>query len=306
MQVMLLAAGLGTRLRPLTDYLPKPLFPVLNEPNLKRLLLQLSAIGADKITINAFHLAQLVVSAVKDWGVGCDVNVITETQLLGTGGGIKNAFSSFNSSEPILVINSDVVTDLPLDLFWQLQKPEALATMLLHDCKPFNNVQVSTDNVIGFRQNHPESLAYTGICVLRPEVSLYFNRVTTPCFSLIDLFEIAMAEMEKINYCLAEDLKSDYIWYDIGTPRGYLEAHASLLKRQGASFISKTEAIDSLIHSGHVKFEDWAVIGSGVTLEGCVKLKRCVIWDNFKSSADFFAKDTILTAYGGLTHGEAS
>ncbi len=299
MQVMLLAAGLGSRLSPLTDYLPKPLFNVLNEPNLKRLLLQLEANGATKVVINTFHLASMVAYAIKTWNISLNIDVIVEKQLLGTGGGIKNAINFFEPSEPILLINSDVVTDIPLEAFFMIHRHEAAATMLLHDCKLFNNVCTDGNRVTGFGcNNSPTALAYTGICVLSPHILSDFLRFSASVFSLVDVFQKAMADGKNIACCLAESLKSDYIWYDIGTREGYLAAHACLLKKKNEFFISATDSVKDAVLSGKLALEDWTVIGSNVVFGKQVRLRRSVIWDNVEVPDNFFAEDTILTPHG--------
>ena len=108
MKAMILAAGLGTRLEPLTKTRPKPLFPVLNKPLLGIIIGQLGSMGATGVIINAHHLAEQVEQVVDkgDWGLQVEVRV--EPNILGTGGGIKNCADFLQDAPFFVVVNADV------------------------------------------------------------------------------------------------------------------------------------------------------------------------------------------------------
>jgi mannose-1-phosphate guanylyltransferase len=91
MRAMILAAGLGTRLEPLTSIRPKPLFPVLNQPLLGITIGQLQGMGVTRIVINAHHLAKQIARFIRGERWGLAVQVRVEPEILGTGGGIKTA-----------------------------------------------------------------------------------------------------------------------------------------------------------------------------------------------------------------------
>ncbi len=115
MQSFLLAAGLGTRLKPLTDSIPKALVPVAGTPLLKNISQKLIDAGAERIVVNAHHFAQQIVDyiASQDWGV--EVKISDESaQLLDTGGGLKKAQHLFSPDAPILIHNVDILSNANL------------------------------------------------------------------------------------------------------------------------------------------------------------------------------------------------
>ena len=115
MQSFLLAAGLGTRLKPLTDTMPKALVPVAGAPLLKHISQKLIDAGATRIVVNAHHFSEQIVDyiAVHDWGV--EMRISDESaQLLDTGGGLKKAQHLFSPSSPILIHNVDILSNANL------------------------------------------------------------------------------------------------------------------------------------------------------------------------------------------------
>ena len=115
MQSFLLAAGLGTRLKPLTDSIPKALVPVAGTPLLKHISQKLIDAGAERIVVNAHHFAQQIVDyiASQDWSV--EVKISDESaQLLDTGGGLKKAQHLFSPNSPILIHNVDILSNANL------------------------------------------------------------------------------------------------------------------------------------------------------------------------------------------------
>ena len=115
-QAMIFAAGLGTRLKPLTDTMPKALVKVGGQPLLWHVVHKLKAAGFERIVVNVHHFAQLIVDylAVND-NFGLDIRISDETSgLLETGGGIKKALPLFAPSEPILIHNVDILSNLDL------------------------------------------------------------------------------------------------------------------------------------------------------------------------------------------------
>ncbi len=126
---MILAAGLGTRLRPLTHHTPKPLVEVDGVPMLERVAQRLLDAGADRILVNVSHLAEQVEDYVRDadWRTaeGAPVEVVVSNEPDGpleTGGGIKKAAGFFRRDAPFLVHNADILTDVDLRALWEAQR----------------------------------------------------------------------------------------------------------------------------------------------------------------------------------------
>ena len=119
---MIFAAGLGTRLKPLTDTMPKALVRVGGEPLIKRVIMNLAAAGVDRIVVNVHHFAGQIIDYLKDNdNFGLDIRISDETDgLLETGGGIKKAAPLFDPADPILIHNVDILSNVDLREFYQV------------------------------------------------------------------------------------------------------------------------------------------------------------------------------------------
>lgn len=122
MQAMIFAAGLGTRLKPLTDTMPKALVRVGGEPLVKRVIDNLASAGVDRIVVNVHHFAQQIIDYLRqNDNFGLDIRISDETScLLDTGGGIKRAAPLFDSSAPILIHNVDILSNVDLVKFYRM------------------------------------------------------------------------------------------------------------------------------------------------------------------------------------------
>ena len=122
MQAMIFAAGLGTRLKPLTDTMPKALVRVGGEPLIKRVIMNLAAAGVDRIVVNVHHFAEQIIDYLKDNdNFELDIRISDETAgLLETGGGIKKAAPLFDPTAPILIHNVDILSNVNLSEFYQV------------------------------------------------------------------------------------------------------------------------------------------------------------------------------------------
>ena len=122
MQAMIFAAGLGTRLKPLTDTMPKALVRVGGEPLIKRVIMNLAAAGVERIVVNVHHFAGQIIDYLKDNdNFGLDIRISDETDgLLETGGGIKKAAPLFDPADPILIHNVDILSNVDLREFYQI------------------------------------------------------------------------------------------------------------------------------------------------------------------------------------------
>jgi MurNAc alpha-1-phosphate uridylyltransferase len=205
---MILAAGRGERLRPLTDRLPKPLAPIAGEPLLAHQLRWLVAAGIRDVVINLHHLGDQIEAT---FGVGSDFGVqirySRETERLETGGGIVNALPLLGT-EPFLVLNGDIYTDFPLSGLRGALPADADAHLVLTATPPVRD-QGDFDFASGRVMARGGGYVYCGIAVLRPE--LFAGRRAEP-FSLRDLF---FAALERGR--LSGQIWSGY-WTDIGTP----------------------------------------------------------------------------------------
>ena len=130
MQAMIFAAGLGTRLKPLTDRIPKALVRVGGEPLLKRVIFQLKDAGFTRIVVNVHHFSNQITDYLKENdNFGMDIRISDETdKLLETGGGIRKAWPLFDSHEPVLIHNVDILSNVDLKKFYQMETQDLLET----------------------------------------------------------------------------------------------------------------------------------------------------------------------------------
>ena len=129
MRAMIFAAGLGTRLKPITDTLPKALVPVGGQPLLSHVIRKLVSAGYDHLVVNVHHFPDLIIDYLKEHDFGVQVDVSDERDfLLETGGGIAHA-------RPFLVHNVDILSNLDLGWLREQHRPDALATLLVSDRK---------------------------------------------------------------------------------------------------------------------------------------------------------------------------
>ena len=123
---MIFAAGMGTRLKPLTDTMPKALVKVGGEPLLKRIILKLSASGFTHIVVNVHHFAEMITTYLaENHNFDTDIQISPEPVLLETGGGIRHAEKLFRPGEPILIHNVDILSNVNLDAFYNQFKGDA-------------------------------------------------------------------------------------------------------------------------------------------------------------------------------------
>ena len=132
MKAMVFAAGLGTRLKPITDSMPKALVPVCGEPLLAHVLRKLVAAGYDELVVNVHHFAGQIREYLDSHDFGVPISVSDESDLLReTGGAIKHARPLLEGSGNFLIHNVDIISDLDLGRFREMCRPGALASLLV-------------------------------------------------------------------------------------------------------------------------------------------------------------------------------
>jgi aminoglycoside/choline kinase family phosphotransferase/GTP:adenosylcobinamide-phosphate guanylyltransferase len=226
MKALILAAGLGTRLRPYTNHTPKPLFTIAGRPLLDMIIDNLKRAGCEAVMINTHHIHRNIETFVAERSYGIPVSTRYEPQILGTGGAIKNV-ADFWDQRPFMVINADIVADIDLAAVYQthcLEGPPA--TLVLCNDPAFNSVAVEKNKWIkGFRNRQQivepagrDLLTFTGIQVLDPLILEYIP--DNSIYSSIDAFKKMLAEGKNLQAYVVPDGK----WQDIGTPERYRRA----------------------------------------------------------------------------------
>jgi NDP-sugar pyrophosphorylase family protein len=138
-QAMIFAAGLGTRLKPLTDTMPKALVRVGGQPLIWHVIMKLKAAGYERIVVNVHHFAQQIIDYLQaNDNFGLDIRISDETSgLLETGGGIKKALPLFDPSEPILIHNVDILSNLEFNSLSMVAPPDALLVVSQRNTKRY-------------------------------------------------------------------------------------------------------------------------------------------------------------------------
>ena len=288
---MILAAGLGTRLRPYSLLRPKPLFPVLGEPLLLRIINQLRAAGFSSIIVNAYHLAKQIVTLLADQP---DIILQAEPIELGTGGGLRMALPYFKD-EPVLVTNGDIYHNIDYGVIYACHgQGDCPVTMVMHDYPRFNKVRVDADRVRAFSRsdNGPEQseagaeiLAFTGIHVVHPSV---LCGITPSIFSsIIDCYQGHLTNGGQI----ASVKVTGHFWADIGTVEDYLDLHRTLLTEVCPSF----RLADGVNLGQDVMMTDWGYVGAGASLGDGAQLSRVVVWDGVAIPKGDLRQDCLVT-----------
>jgi len=222
MKAMILAAGIGKRLRPFTANIPKPLFSVAGRSLLDIIIRNLQHAGCEAIIINTHHLYKKIDSFLSSHTYSIPVVTRYEPLLLGTGGAIKNV-ADFWDDHPFMVVNSDILTNIDFgDVYNFHLKHKHTATLVLHDYKKFNKVSISRENFIsGFDDEnigYERKLAFTGIQVLDPDI---LDFIPDGLFSsTIDAYRKLIFSGRNPKAFIAQK----HYWKDIGTPESYREA----------------------------------------------------------------------------------
>jgi mannose-1-phosphate guanylyltransferase len=280
MKAMILAAGLGTRLEPLTRIRPKPLFPVLNRPLLGITIEQLRGMGATAIMINAHHLADQVEQFVDTGEWGLQVEVRVEPEILGTGGGIKNCSDFLQDAPFFMVVNADVYHTFDLGPAIHYHRESGnLATLVLCDHPCFNQVGIDGEGRIVsvgeklFRQSPSATqlLTFTGIHIIAPK--LLDIMPSAGFFGIMELYMELAARGEAIR---GYQMQGGY-WRDIGRVDDYKDLHRDLLGKEGKPMIHPEASL-----AEGVRIEGFVCVGKGTRIMKGSFIKDSVIWDEVR------------------------
>lgn len=257
---LILCAGYGTRLRPLTDKLPKPLLPVRGKPAIFAVMDKLRAAGVDDFLINVHHLPEKFAEIfelppdsfkrgrlAKTHYCGSSVRLVFEPQILDTGGAVKNILPFIDTSKPLVVHNGDIYFDCPADEFLSAAQENVsdaacAATLCLRSGGNMPNVGVdSLGNVCDMRfalaAPYEKIAQYAGFFVLNPLIFDRFRRAKTAKFSVVDIFLDVLRAGERIAGFFADGGE----WADIGTRAEYARLNSCGLPDEWAALAELCE-----------------------------------------------------------------
>lgn len=291
-----LGAGLGTRLRPLTDEKPKPLIPIFGKPLITFALDHLAVLGVPRFVINTHHLAGQFDAAFEGgFYRGRPVRLVYEPVLLETGGGIKNA-EPFLTGGVFLVYSGDVLTDLDLEaLVEEHFRRGNDVTLALRDTGLAAGVAVDGHRIVGFR-NAPEGFPrhdFANVSVWNAEI---FARI--PAGQKISFIPV-LAEWISQGGKIGGLLLNERGWFNIGSRREYLEVHRVIADEGWRPDYLRAEgwpvAVDPAARVAEgVELEGVNAIGPDCEIGAGARLKNCILWKGAKIASRSILEDCIV------------
>jgi mannose-1-phosphate guanylyltransferase len=279
-RAVVLVGGEGTRLRPLTETIPKPLVPLVDRPSLDHVLDHLARHGVREVVLSSSYLESTFHAFIEARRGEPRITWITEAEPLGTGGAIVNALEHLGD-EPFLALNGDILTDLDLSAMLAFHRERgAVATIALtrvEDARPYGLVPTEPDGrVLEFREKPTEPVpgeVNAGTYVLEPAVLRGFP-AGVPLSIEREIFPRLIADGLPVY-----GFVSDAYWLDLGTPEQYLRAHADLLAGRvsgepayPAPCVAEGASVHLRAHLGR-----WVVLGEGVRVEAEAEIDDSVL-----------------------------
>jgi NDP-sugar pyrophosphorylase family protein/aminoglycoside/choline kinase family phosphotransferase len=280
--IFLPAAGLGERLRPITNHLPKPLLPILGKPLIDIILERLTAVCDGSIGINLHYEPELLHNWARASVHADRIRFFPEDPILGTGGALKNA-EDFLSTGPFLVHNSDILLDIDFERVIDAHLASGnIATLVTHKHPKFSNVVVDEHDLLLDVENPGDSrpdpntiarkVAYTGVAVYSPDILKFLP----PGVSHMTVAWVAAAKAGQRVQAL--DVTGAY-WNDIGTPASYAAGVLDALKENGETVYLSPTAV-----CGKIGIDGYIVIESGSKVQDGARLRNCIVMSDARVS----------------------
>jgi NDP-sugar pyrophosphorylase family protein/aminoglycoside/choline kinase family phosphotransferase len=273
--IFLPAAGLGERLRPVTNHLPKPLLPVLGRPLIEIILERLTAVCSGMIGVNLHYKAELI----KNWAARSHyadrISFFPEDPILGTGGALKNA-EAFLSSGPFIVHNSDILLDIDFSrLIEEHLSSGNIATLACHRVPHLSNVVIDKKNQVLDVENPGASrpdqstiadkTAYTGIAVYSPEILAFLPLGVSHA-------TIAWIAASKAGRRVRAMDFTGSSWNDVGTPATYTRGILDALRESG-----ETVWLSPKARCSRIGIDGYAVLETGSEVQDGSRLRNCIV-----------------------------
>jgi mannose-1-phosphate guanylyltransferase len=294
-KAVVLVGGEGTRLRPLTSTMPKPLVPLIDRPLLAHLLARLGRFGVDEVLLSSPYLGNRFERFVEGWTEAPRIAWVTEREPLGTAGAIANAARDLDAT--FLVCNGDILTDLRLhDLVAAHRSAGAVATIALtpvDDARPYGLVvTIPAGRVTEFREKPAVPIPgniNAGTYVLEPGSidsvapgrSVSIERETFPAL---------IASGGPVHAFV-----SDAYWMDVGTPEKYLRATFDVLEGRVSDLSYRAPYVDpSAVVSDGAAIGRLAVLGRLAAVEAGARIEDSIVLDGAIVESNATVRDCIL------------
>lgn len=292
LKAMVMAAGMGSRLEPITLMIPKPLIPVMNRPLMDIILTQLHNVGVKEVISNTYYLANQIIDRYKNNNLGIKFNYIKETELSGTAGGVKKCQFFFDKGEDFIVMSGDILTTADIDKAVEIHKASnAIATIGVKEIpheyvSHFGVVVTDEDGYITEFQEKPSveeaksNLINTGIYIFNYKIFDYIPE-NEFCDFAKNVFPKLLKERAINTFVVYE------YWNDIGTIGQYKQSIQDVFN--GVCQIDHDRIIDTNLGSyvcgdskipSTIRFVGNTVVGNNCKLGEYIKLENCIVLDN--------------------------
>src|SRR5215203_4169032 len=291
MRAIVLSAGYGTRLWPLTEDRTKPAIPILGKPLVGYVAEYLAAYGIDEIVVNLHHRPESVRRALGDGSqFGVKLHYVEEPVILGTSGALDNT-REFFERETFVVVNGKIITDIDLSAALEThRKAKALATLVLlrnERRERFSVVETEDGRVKGFggmpTVDGPTPLMFTGIQILEPRIFEYIPRGVFS-HSVTDVYPQAIANGEVVAAHVAEGK-----WRELSTLKRYLDISLELLKETGKTFVAGAH---TLISAGAAVVD--SILWDDVKIGTGARVNRVVLADHVTVEANEVIENAVV------------
>lgn len=306
-KAMIMSAGVGSRLDPLTKIVPKPLVPIANKPVMDTLFEKLFSIGIKDVICNTYYLAEQIIERYTDNNIGINFNYIKEDTLSGTAGGVKKCQHFFKDGETFVVLSADGLTNADLEKGIEIHKTSgAIATIGI---KQIDKSQVPHFGVVvtdetGFITEFQEkpsieeaksNFINTGIYIFNYKIFEYIPENTFYDFAK-NVFPKLLAEHAINTFEVSE------YWSDIGTLEQYKQStqdvfegkcefkHSPIITCRHGAVITESEIDNSIEFIGNSTIGKNCVIGRNTIIE------NSIIWDNVKIGSNLHIKDSVIAS----------
>ena len=293
MRAIVLSAGYGTRLWPLTEDRTKPAIPILGKPLVGYVAEYLAGYGIDEIVVNLHHRPESVRRALGDGSrFGVKLFYVEEPEILGTSGALDNT-REFFEQDTFVVVNGKIITDIDLNAALEThRKTNALATLVLLPNarrERFSVVETEDGRIKGFGGMPVEGasgsppLMFTGIHILEPRILDYVPRGVFSD-SVINVYPQAIAKGETLAAHVASGK-----WRELSTLRRYLDISVELLKEEGKSMVAGVQTVisPSATITDSILWDD-VEVGAGA------RVTRAILADDVKINAGEIIENAVV------------
>lgn len=308
-KAMIMAAGVGSRLEPLTKSVPKPLVPIANKPVMDILFEKLAQIGIRDVICNTYYLANQIINRYTNNNFGINFNYITEETLSGTAGGVKKCQFFFDKGTPFLVLSADGLTNADLEKGIEIHKKTgAIATIgikpiAMEDVPKFGVVVTDNDGFITEFQEKPSienaksNFINTGIYIFDYKI---FDYIPENMF-----YDFAKDVFPKLlNEHAINTFEVNEYWSDIGSIGQYIQStkdlfdgkcqfrHARAIETDSGQYICDQNTLVSC----STKFVGKSTIGKNCIIGDDCRIENCIIWDNVQIEDGVDISDCVIAS----------